>query len=44
MMEQLHVSACIGHIQVVLGNLKTSYMHARARGVEICTPRASASS
>jgi len=36
-MEQLHVLACIGHLQVVLGNLRTSYMHARARGVEIPT-------
>jgi len=37
MMEQLHVSACAGHLQVVLRNLRNSYMHARARGVEIST-------
>jgi len=37
MMEQLHVSACTVYRQVVLGNLRTSYMHARARDVEIST-------
>ena len=33
--EQLHVSACAGHLQVVMGNLRAYYKHARARDVEI---------
>jgi len=36
---QLHVSACTGHLQIVLGelNLRSYYSIARARGVEIST-------